>query len=228
MTIHRNWQLQLTEEHILRAEGADPALIQQRKPALYAAACQALKLGMPLVLPVLASRSYQVISIQHQDILLEGDISLRSPLLTNHFKNAHTLVFCVCTIGAELERSARQCSATDPVLSMALDALGSAAVELLTMEVCRSFENQVPSTFVSQPIGPGLEGWSVMDGQPRIFELVDAENAGVALTESMLMQPVKSASFVLGMSSSPFQAGSTCEYCNLRETCRYKGNHAQG
>ena len=169
MTINRNWQLQITEEHILRAEGADPALIQQRKPALYAAASRALELGMPLVLPVLASRAYQVISIQHQAIMLEDHISLRSPLLTDHFKNAQTLVFCVCTIGEELEKAARNYSATDPVFSMALDALGSAAVELLTMEVCRSFEIQMASPYISQPIGPGLEGWSVMDGQPQIF-----------------------------------------------------------
>ncbi len=74
--IDHPWKLYLTEEQILKAEGADPALIQQRKPALYATASQALELGMPLVLPVLVSRTYQVISIQHQDILLEGIISV--------------------------------------------------------------------------------------------------------------------------------------------------------
>jgi hypothetical protein len=112
---------------------------------------------------------------------------------------------------------------------MALDALGSAAVEQLTMEICRNFEEKLSSetTYISQPIGPGLEGWTVSDGQPQIFGLVDAERAGIQLSESKMMRPIKSASFVLGISNSPFRAGSTCDFCNLRETCRYKGNHAQ-
>ena len=110
---------------------------------------------------------------------------------------------------------------------MALDALGSAAVEQLIMEVCRRYEleAEIRSDFVSQPIGPGLEGWSVQEGQPLIFKLVDATRAGIYLSDSMLMDPIKSASFILGVSGTPFQTGSTCEYCNLKETCRYKGNH---
>jgi hypothetical protein len=228
--IEHYWKLNLTEENILKAEGADPALIKSRKPALYKAASRALELGLQLVKPVLASSTYPVVSIQHQDILLDNHARIRSPMLVNHFKNAQTLIFCVCSIGDELENMARHFGSTDPVLSMALDALGSAAVEQLMMEICRNLEEKLSSasTYISQPIGPGLEGWTVSDGQPQIFGLVDAGRAGIRLSESRMMLPIKSASFVLGISNTPFQAGSTCDFCNLRETCRYKGNHAQG
>lgn len=224
-----NWTLNLAEEHILKAEGADPAHIQQRKPALYAAASHALKLGMPLVKPVLAWNKYFVKSIQHQGILLEKNIRFGSPLLSNQLKNAHSLIFCVCSIGEDLEKAVREYGRSDPVLSMALDALGSAAVEQLIMEVCRNFEEKYASStnFISQPMGPGLDGWSVAEGQPLIFRLVDTAGAGIKLSEATVMQPVKSSSFVLGISNSPFQPGSTCDYCSLRETCRYKGNHEQ-
>jgi hypothetical protein len=58
-----------------------------------------------------------------------------------------------------------------------------------------------------------------------IFKLVDAASSGIYLSDSLLMDPIKSASFILGISGTPFETGRTCEYCNLKETCRYKGNH---
>jgi|WetSurMetagenome_2_1015567.scaffolds.fasta_scaffold167772_2 hypothetical protein len=227
MNIDEKWALPITEEQIIRAQGADPDILRTRKPGIYKIASQALALGMPLVKPVVVSQSYTVKHIVHNTIILEGETRITSPLVANIFKNTHSIIPFVCSIGNDLEKFARQTSSEDPVLSMALDALGSAAVEQLIMEVCRRYELEASgrSEFVSQPIGPGLEGWSIQEGQPLIFKLVDAAIASIYLSDSMLMDPIKSASFILGVSSTPFETGSTCEYCNLKETCRYKGNH---
>jgi hypothetical protein len=226
MNIDEKWAFPITEDQIIRAQGADPDILRTRKPGIYKVASQALELGMPLVKPVVVSQSYTVKNIVHNGIILEEDIRISSSLVANVLKNAHTIIPFVCSIGDGIEKLARQTSSDDPVLSMALDALGSAAVEQLIMEVCQRYELEatVISEFVSQPIGPGLEGWSVQEGQPLIFKLVDAASAGIYLSDSMLMNPIKSSSFILGVSRTPFETGSTCEYCNLKETCRYKGN----
>jgi len=230
MLLKNNWILHITEEQIIRTQGADPEIIRLRKPTIFRTASQALELGIPLVKPVVVNQSYAVKRITHTGIVFGNDSRIISSLVSNELKNAYTIIFFVCSIGHELETLARQISAEDPVLSMALDALGSAAVEQLIMEVCQryEFEASEKSEFVSQPLGPGLDGWSVLEGQPLMFNLVDAESAGIHLSESMLISPIKSASFILGISRTPFQTGSTCEYCNLKETCRYKGNHERG
>ena len=227
MSIDKKWVLPITEEQIIRAQGADPEIIRTRKPGIYKIASQALEMGVPLVNPVVVSHSYRVMHIVHNGIILDDETRISSSFVANVLKNAHTIIPFVCSIGNDLEKLARQTSSDDPVLSMALDALGSAAVEQLIMEVCRRYELEASerSEFVSRPIGPGLEGWIVQEGQPLIFKLVDAASAGIYLSESMLMDPIKSSSFILGISRTPFETGSTCEYCNLKETCRYKGNH---
>jgi hypothetical protein len=227
MSTDKKWVLPMTKEQIIRAQGADPGIIRTRKPGIYKIASQALALGMSLVKPVVVSQTYTVKHIVHNTIILEGETRIPSSLVSNVMKNAHTIIPFVCTIGNDLEKFARLTSSTDPVLAMALDALGSAAVEQLIMEVCRRYELEASerSEYVSQPIGPGLEGWSIKEGQPLIFKLVDAASAGVYLSDSILMDPIKSASFILGVSGTPFETGSTCEYCSLQETCRYNGNH---
>lgn len=227
MDIIDNISLQLSTDQILRAMGADPSIIQTRKPSIYTAACRALETGQPLIKPAFAYKTYSVDRVVHNSIILHGHQKITSPLISKELKNAQRLTVFVCSIGDEIELLSRQTTEEDPMLSMALDALGSTAVEQLIIEICWGFEAEASSRseFVSQPFGPGLEGWSVLDGQPAIFQLVNASSAGVQLSPSMLMEPVKSASFILGFSKTPFRAGSTCEYCSLRETCRYRGNH---
>ena len=138
MSIDKKWVLPITEEQIIRAQGADPEIIRTRKPGIYKIASQALTMGMPLVKPVVVSHSYSVKHIVHNAIILEDETRIPSSLVANVLKNAHTIIPFVCSIGNGLEKLARQTSSGDPVLSMALDALGSAAVEQLIMEVCQA------------------------------------------------------------------------------------------
>jgi hypothetical protein len=48
----------------------------------------------------------------------------------------------------------------------------------------------------------------------------------VTLNDSFLMIPRKSISMVLGIGSIPFTAGRPCDFCGLRETCRYQNREA--
>lgn len=229
MTDLHDWQLTLTTDHILRAQGADPFVMKTRRLALLETATSALKAGLPLLKPGLAFESYTVEKVFHNRIQLGDGKNIISPLIVRELKNAHTVNVCVCTIGPELESHAREMKNKDPVLSLALDALGSAAVEQLISEACGYFERQCAvGCFISHPLGPGMEGWTLAEGQSLIFQLVDAGRIGVRLTENCLMLPVKSASFVLGVSGTPFNRGSICDFCNLNGICKYRANHLHG
>lgn len=221
------YDLQLNTDQILLAMGADPTVIGNRKPAILGAAHEALIIGLPLIKPAVSQSLHTVDHVAHHSLVLRNGKRIISSLVSQELKNSHSVAAVVCSIGSGIELASRQRAGQDPMISMALDALGSAAVEQLSMEVCRQYEKEAAarSEYASQPISPGLEGWSVQEGQPIIFDLLDAATAGVELISSMVMVPVKSASFMIGFSNTPFQTGQPCDYCNMRENCRYRGNH---
>jgi hypothetical protein len=67
-----------------------------------------------------------------------------------------------------------------------------------------------------------MVGWPVEQGQPQIFDLLDAGEIGVQLNESTMMLPRKSLTFVLGIGKELMAGGRTCDYCSLKETCWYR------
>ena len=48
---------------------------------------------------------------------------------------------------------------------------------------------------------------------------------GVELTPSGLMNPIKSVSLVMGLGAELVSEGRSCDYCAMRETCRYKSHY---
>jgi hypothetical protein len=139
------------------------------------------------------------------------------------------VVIVLCTIGDALERRGNEISSQDLILGLALDGLGSAAVEMLANACCKYFEMQAVTLdqSTSIPLSPGMLGWTVEVGQREIFDQLDSERIGVSLTESMLMIPKKSLTFVLGMGAQIMELGTSCDYCSQRETCRYQDHYAE-
>jgi hypothetical protein len=74
---------------------------------------------------------------------------------------------------------------------------------------------------LSLPLGPGESKWDIK-GLKDIFDLVDSQQIGVRLTDSMLMVPMKSLSFVIGLNDQAFDimGKSKCDYCMSKDTCR--------
>jgi hypothetical protein len=116
---------------------------------------------------------------------------------------------------------------TEPGLGMSLDGLANGAVENLGTEVCRYFERKAVQRGwqCSLPVSPGMDGWPLAVAQKQLFTLVDSSLVGVQLTESAVMLPLKSASMVLGLGANITVQGEPCNFCNLRETCRYRVEH---
>jgi len=223
MTILNHLQIHPTVNHILLAQGIDPQVVKFRRPMVAQKAELALQTGSPLLKPIVASCSLRVDGITHNSVLFSGGNPIHSELLAQEMKSAKQMHLCVCSIGMEIEKKSHDAMEDDPALGLALDALGSAAVELLIQETCGHFKRLLPDGWhLSQPLGPGMENWPVSTGQPQIFDRVDTQAIGVSLTESFLMLPIKSASFVLGSSPIPFNLGSICDFCAVRDTCRYR------
>ncbi len=227
MTVLDKWDLRLDVDVVLRSQGADPAAIRKRSPSLVESAERALEEGNPLLQPRVTARRLLIEDLLHERLNLEGDGRLSGELLAEHMGGAQEAVIVLCTVGEALERRAADVSKEDAVYGLALDGVGSAGVEALANAACALFEEEATKEDcqVTIPLSPGMVGWPVEQGQPQIFDLLDASEIGVRLTESMMMLPRKSLTFVLGLGKELMAGGRTCDYCSLKETCRYRDNY---
>ena len=220
----RDWQLNIDADMVLRGQGADPAVIRVRQPRLVDIAKQAVREGLALLEPAVVYRFALIEAMKHERLILADGAPFTGSLIARHLSPAHYVAVIVCTIGGTIDERISALMPRDPAYALALDGLGSAAVEALSAELCARLEQDAARLghCTSVPISPGMVGWPVDVGQPQIFSNLDAGAIGVTLTESAQMIPRKSASLVLGFASTPFEAGTPCDFCALRGTCRYQ------
>jgi hypothetical protein len=209
---------------VLKGQGADPAVIAERKPGLLKIAQTALEMGLPLIRPDYFNRSQSVISINHDIILLEGRILIKSSKASRLLYGADAVEMVVCTIGDELEKRSAELFRRDAPLALALDGLANAAVDRLAECICCDLEAeaQAEGLKTSIPVSPGSRDWPLEIGQPVLFGVVKPDPAVIRLSDSFLMLPKKSSSFIVGIGKHITKKGKTCDDCSVRDTCRYK------
>jgi len=154
------------------------------------------------------------------DCLFLGGASLAGQV-TTFLKSADRVVVFVVTAGHRISELSQEASARrDVATNWALDALGSwaaeAAVEALMLRLARDL---VPSETLSARYSPGYCGISLTE-QEALFKLVPADSIGVSLLPSMLMQPLKSVSGLVGIGARDRiePAGVPCDNCSA-EPC---------
>ena len=160
---------------VLRALGAEPADVRRRQSSALRVAEQAVTKGLPLLAPVVVSASFQVQEFRHERVRLERG-HLSGPLVAEHLHAAQSVVVAVCSIGPGVEEAASGWFAEDPAIAVALDAFGSAAVDLLGQAICQRVDEDAndKGLHTTVPLSPGLVGWPVGSGQRQVFALLDA------------------------------------------------------
>jgi hypothetical protein len=223
MELLENFTLSLSVEDVLKGEGADPEIIQAGKPSILRAASSALYEGFSKLNPVALIQMTRIVEHRHERILLQGGNELSSPLIARQLAGAEQVVAAICTVGPQLEEFASSKLGENPLLGLALDGLGNAAVGVLGQQVCLHIgkEAQDACMTTSTPISPGEPEWPVEIGQPQIFSMLQSSLAGISLTSGGMMVPKKSISFVLGIGPTMNQS-NPCDLCSLRERCRYR------
>jgi hypothetical protein len=224
MELQQNLDLIFDVDAVLRGEGAEAHVLRARSPALVKVAEQAMQEGSSLLRPKVIYQEFAVKGVRHERLLLNGGQTLESKLLVQHLAAAKALCIVLCTIGEALETRVSRTWVSNTVYALALDGVGSAAVEALANAACRYFEKQAAEKGlqVSIPLSPGMVDWPVEEGQPQIFRLLGEAGAAVRLTPSYMMIPRKSLTMIMGIGAEMKSAGRTCDYCAMRESCRYQ------
>lgn len=220
--------LGLTVDWVLQGQGADPAALRARRPRLVEIAQQALAESLALIEPRAALLRLPVEQISHERLIFQGGGWLAGQAVGQHLAGAREATIMVYSAGPRLEARIQSLMTSDLPYALALDGAGTAAIDALGGLLYHRLEQQAAADGwqVSILLNPGMVGWSMEEGQPQIFRLIDASRIGVRVNPAWVMIPRKSTSAVVGAGPGLVPAqGLPCEFCALQDTCRYQGRH---
>lgn len=132
-------------------------------------------------------------------------------------------VLLACTLGAGFEIMLRAEQARSMARAAMLDVCGSAWVEAGCDQAEEEISARFPGLYLTDRFSPGY-GDLPLGLQKEICALLDAQRRlGVQVTDSLLMNPTKSVTAVIGLSERPQPARIRgCGFCNLRGSCQYR------
>jgi cobalamin-dependent methionine synthase I len=157
--------------------------------------------------------------------LILGEFSaIRGPI-AGFLKPAERVAAFVVTIGDEIERlSDQRLRGGSRLEGYVVNAIGSAAADSAVDALADVvyFEEARPEEALTPPFSPGYCGLP-LEEQISLFAIVNAKSIGVRLLPTMIMQPLKSISGLIGIGKSDqVEAhGVPCQWCDLT-TCRMR------
>jgi hypothetical protein len=144
-------------------------------------------------------------------------------IITASFREAEKVILFLFTAGIEYELRAReQLHHGDQIKGYITDVLGSIIVELAVEKMCLELKNDMKRSclLLTNPYSPGYCGWPVSD-QSKLFSFFPDGFAGITLSQSSLMQPIKSVSGMIGAGKKARKRAYQCEICD-HTTCIYR------
>jgi len=212
--------LSLTAGDVLRGQGID---VERARPMLRTAAEAVTRNLEELLEPAAVLDVVEVTDFHHKTIELVGGHSLEGPLAARALAGAEEVALAVCTIGLALEERMNELFSEDPMHAMALDGAGVAALRKVSNAAIARIRDMADERGLGSGMRaqPGQEGWSIWQ-QKVLFDLLPADDIGVRLTESCLMIPRKSVSFVIGMGPDMRPDAVACDFCSKRHRCQWR------
>lgn len=174
------------------------------------------------------------ISIEEFEAVYDGEgLNDRDSVVGDIFPKAERLALFAVTIGDRTPRAITEgFESKDFALASMLDALASESADLAAEIAERRYEQHLRDGGWGDSDGgvlrysPGYCGWNVT-GQKKLFQYLEPEQIGLTLTDSCLMQPLKSVSGVIVAGPKAihrfkptYSFCSTCETHACRERMR--------
>lgn len=128
-----------------------------------------------------------------------------------------------CTLGAGFEAMLRAEQARSMARAAMLDACGSAWVEAGCDAAEAEISARFPGLYLTDRFSPGY-GDLPLDLQRGICAALDApRRLGIQVTDSLLLNPTKSVTALIGLSDRPQPARVRgCGHCPLAGSCQYR------
>ncbi len=144
-------------------------------------------------------------------------------IVFGQLKKADSLAFFLSTAGQEISvRSRKSMAEGDPLKAYIYDMTGSmvadAAADLIQGELEKNIKSSGKK--ITNRYSPGYCGWNVSE-QHKLFRMLPDNYCGIRLTDSALMDPVKSISGIIGIGKNVRYNHYTCSLCDMKD-CAYR------
>jgi len=140
-------------------------------------------------------------------------------IITSQLKKADKAAVFLCTIGSEMEKWSKELYSTgESIMSYLVDVSASAIVEeaadLLHSHITKTMSDIDLNT--TNRYSPGYCNWSVSE-QSKLFTFFPKNICGVTLSESNLMNPIKSISGIIGLGKDVEYKEYLCDRCGIKD-----------
>jgi hypothetical protein len=144
-------------------------------------------------------------------------------IVFGQIKKSDSVAVFLSTAGKEIGmRSRKAMQEKDLLRGYLYDVVGSEIVEAAADLMQAELKDAMVSSGkkITNRYSPGYCGWDVAE-QHKLFQLVPDNFCGIRLTESALMDPVKSVSGIIGIGENIKFNPYTCNLCDMRD-CIYR------
>lgn len=145
------------------------------------------------------------------------------PIIFSQLRDAAAAALFICTAGPEVgERSRRSMSGGDLLRGYVYDVVGSEIAENAAERMQDSLRAAAAATGmnITNRFSPGYCGWDVAE-QHKLFSFFPDNYCGITLTDSALMNPVKSVSGIIGLGNRVRHREYPCRHCS-EMNCIYR------
>jgi len=175
-------------------------------------------------------RVFEEISLskENKSLQLEGMTFNIKPIIYRQIKEAEEAALFICTAGPVVgEMSRRSMKEGDLLRGYVYDVIGSEVVEAAADRMQEELRKSmaVMGKEITNRFSPGYCGWDVAE-QHKLFSFFKDNFCGITLTESALMNPVKSVSGLIGIGEHVRYAPYQCHMCEDRN-CIYRGRKSE-
>ena len=143
-------------------------------------------------------------------------------IVFNELKRSAKIIVFTCTAGKPICDCVKEEYKTDVLKGFLIESLANVVVETAMDKIQDKMreEYQMKNLLISNRFSPGYCSWNVVE-QHKLFDLLPKDFCGVTLTESALMQPIKSISGFIGVGENIKYNQYKCRFCTQKQ-CIYK------
>jgi hypothetical protein len=156
-------------------------------------------------------------------LLIQGVQFDTGNIIPKMLRHSQSYAFFLVTAGPEPENLARSLLREGNYPEgYILDLVASALVDLAADQLQEQVRNLAvqEGMQITNRYSPGYCSWMV-DEQQKLFSLFPEGCCGISLSESSLMDPVKSISGIIGMGDDVKYRDYTCEICSMKD-CHFR------
>lgn len=149
-------------------------------------------------------------------IQVNNQIFHTGKIVATQLNEAKKVALFIGTAGSGISEHAQNTSKKGELLQgYIFDVIGSVVVEKAIEQIQEELTTliKIEGFSVSNRFSPGYCDWKVTE-QQKLFSLFPPGFCGITLSDSMLMNPIKSVSGIIGIGAGLKQTGAQCNWCH--------------